>query len=419
MTSLTAPPRDRFRWSQLVYDTRYRSYTIQVIALALFLAFLGWVVHNTLQNLANAGKDLDFSFLIHTAGYKINQTLIAYGPESTYLRAAVVGLLITLPVAFLGCVSATIIGTLIGILRLSRNWLVARLATAYVEVFRNVPLLLWLLLTMAILTEILPAPKAFRGADAAASMLLFDSTAITNRGIYVPMPQFAAGPDDFPVFGGALNIDLGLLSVLVVLVGGLHVSRRIRRWANHRQNVSGIRPVTWYWQFAALAVPILLLFYVYGLHFDYPELRGFNFKGGLRLRNSLIALWVALGLYTAAFIAEIVRGGILAISGGQWEAAAALGLKRTLTMRLVILPQALRVIIPPAISQYLSLTKNTSLAVAVGYMDITSTLGGITMNQTGQELECILLLMLVYLTISLLISLGLNLYNRRVRLVER
>ncbi len=419
MSYAVAMPRDRFRPSQLIYDTRYRSYTIQLCAMALFLVFLGWLIHNVLQNLANAGKDLDFSFLMHTAGYKINQTLIAYGPESTYLRAAVVGLLNTLLVAFLGCVSATVIGTLIGVLRLSRNWLIARLATVYVELFRNVPLLLWLLLAMAILTEILPAPKAFRGDAAAASMLLFDTTAITNRGIYLPLPQFAHGFDALELFGGALRLDLNLLSILMVLTGGLYASRRIRLWADRRQNATGIRPVTWYWRLAVIALPLLSLFYLYGLHLDYPQLRGFNFKGGLRLRNSLIALWVALALYTAAFIAEIVRGGILAVSRGQTEAAAALGLRPNLTMRLVILPQALRVIIPPAISQYLSLTKNTSLAVAVGYMDITSTLGGITMNQTGRELECILLLMLVYLSISLLISLGMNLYNRRVQLAER
>jgi general L-amino acid transport system permease protein len=419
MTSRIVSSRDRFRLSQLIYDSRYRSYTIQAFAFLIFLAFIGWLVNNTLQNLGNAGKDLDFSFLGHTAGYKINQTLIAYGPESTYLRAAVVGLLNTLLVAVLGCASATIIGTLVGILRLSRNWLIATLTTVYVEVFRNVPLLLWLLLTMAVLTEILPPPSAFRGDDATAAMLLFGTSAITNRGIYIPMPQFAGGFEDITVFGGALNINVNMLAVLAVLAGGFYAAHRIKRWADRVQNATGARPATWYWRFLVIAVPLLLLFYAFSLYFDYPALKGFNFKGGLRLRNSLIALWVALTLYTAAFIAEIVRGGILAISEGQSEAAAALGLSPAKTMRLVILPQALRVIIPPAISQYLSLTKNTSLAIAVGYMDITGTLGGITMNQTGRELESVLLLMLVYLTISLLISLAMNFYNARVKLVER
>ena len=419
MTSRTAPTQNRFRLSQLLYDRRYRSYTIQAFAFLVFLAFIGWLVNNTLQNLANAGKNLDFSFLNHTAGYKINQTLIAYGPESTYLRAAVVGLLNTLLVAVLGCASATVIGTLVGILRLSRNWLIATLTMIYVEIFRNVPLLLWLLLTMAVLTEILPAPSEFRGDDATAAMLAFDTTAITNRGIYIPLPQFSRGLGDVAAFGGALNVNLDMLAVLVVLAGGLFVSHRIKRRADRIQNATGARPVTWYWRVAVIAVPLLLLFIAFGLYFDYPHLKGFNFKGGLRLRNSLIALWVALTLYTAAFIAEIVRGGILAISQGQTEAAAALGLSPARTMRLVILPQALRVIIPPVISQYLSLTKNTSLAIAVGYMDITGTLGGITMNQTGRELESVLLLMLVYLTISLAISAAMNLFNARVTLVER
>jgi len=419
MTSHTVPSRDRFRLSQLLHDRRYRSYTIQAFAFLVFLVFIGWLVNNTLQNLANAGKDLDFSFLNHTAGYKINQTLIAYGPESTYLRAAVVGLLNTLLVAVLGCLSATVIGTLVGVLRLSRNWLIAALTTVYVEVFRNVPLLLWLLLTMAVLTEILPAPSAFRGDQATAAMLVFDTTAITNRGIYLPLPWFSRGFGDVAAFGGALNVNVNLLIFLAVLAGGLYASHRIKRRADRIQNATGERPATWYWRIAVIAVPLLVLFVVFGLHFDLPHLKGFNFKGGLRLRNSLIALWMALTLYTAAFIAEIVRGGILAISRGQTEAAAALGLSPARTMRLVILPQALRVIVPPAISQYLSLTKNTSLAIAVGYMDITGTLGGITMNQTGRELESVLLLMLIYLTISLLISATMNLFNARVRLVER
>jgi len=403
----------------LIYDTRYRSYTLQVFAIVVFMASIGWLVNNTLQNLANAGKDLDFSFLGHTAGYKINQTLIAYGPHSTYLRAAVVGLLNTLLVAALGCVTATIFGTIVGVLRLSRNWLIAMLTALYVETFRNVPLLLWLLLTMAVLTEILPPPSAFRGDHAMAAMLLLNTTAITNRGIYFPLPQFDHGFGDVALFGGAFNLNLNVLAVFAVLAAGFYASYRIRRWADRVQNATGTRPATWTWRVVVIVVPALLLFYALGLYFDYPHLKGFNFKGGLRLRNSLIALWVALTLYTASFIAEIVRGGILAVSKGQTEAAKALGLSPGKTMRLVILPQALRVIIPPAISQYLSLTKNTSLGIAVGYMDITGTLGGITMNQTGRELECILSLMLVYLSISLLISMAMNFFNARVNLLER
>ncbi len=413
---ISSRPRQQFRISQLLYDTRYRSYTIQLFALIVFIAFVVWLANNTLQNLANAGKDLDFSFLFSTAGYEINQKLIFYGPDSTHLRAAVVGLLNTLLVAVLGCVTATVIGTFVGVLRLSRNVLISRLMGFYVEMFRNVPVLLWLLLTMAVLSELLPSPRDFKGEDATASMILNDSTAISNRGIYVPMPQFSNGLDQ--ASGSSLDLSVKSVAILFVLAASFYVSRRIKLRADRIQGETGARPMIWLWQTGVIVLPILMLFFFLGFHLGYPELKGFNFDGGLRFRNSMIALWLALSLYTAAFIAEIVRAGIMAISRGQSEAGAALGLPPARVMRLVILPQALRVIIPPVISQYLSLTKNTSLAIAVGYMDITGTLGGITMNQTGRELESILLLMLVYLLISLIISAGMNWFNARVKLVE-
>ena len=207
--------------------------------------------------------------------------------------------------------------------------------------------------------------------------------------------------------------------MLVVLFAGLYASRRIVRSADAKQEATGLRPTTWYLRLGVIFVPLIALLVVLGFHFGYPELKGFNFQGGTYMRNSLIALWLALSLYTAAFIAESVRAGILAISRGQTEAAGALGLRPRRIMSLVILPQALRVIIPPLISQYLNLTKNSSLAIAVGYMDITGTLMGITLNQTGRELETVLLGMLIYLTISLVISSVMNWYNSRVKLVER
>ncbi len=417
MTSPVSPPRRQFRLSQLIYDTRYRSYTIQVFALAVFLAFVVWLVNNTLQNLANAGKDLDFGFLFSTAGYEINQRLVYYGPDSTHFRAAIIGLLNTLLVAFMGCITATVIGTFVGVLRLSRNWLIARLMGLYVEMFRNVPVLLWILLTMAVLTELLPSPRDFRGEEAAASMILNDTTAITNRGVYTPLPQFSRGLDQY--VGDVLGLNINALAIIFVLAASLYVSHRIKLRADLLQRESGARPTIWHWQTGVVVLPLVALLFALGFHLDDPELQGFKFEGGLRFRNSLAALWLALSLYTAAFIGEAVRGGIMAISKGQTEAAAALGLRPARIMRLVILPQALRVIIPPVISQFLSLTKNTSLAIAVGYMDITGTLGGITMNQTGRELECVLLLMLVYLFISLTISAGMNWYNNRVKLVER
>ena len=415
MTFQNPPPQRQFRLSQLIYDTRYRSYTIQVFALILFAMFVGWLVNNTLQNLSNAGKNLDFGFLFSTAGYEINQRLVPYGPGSTHLRAAFVGLLNTLLVAVLGCITATAIGTFVGILRLSKNWLISRLMGLYVEMFRNVPLLLWILLTMAVMTELLPAPRDFRGEEAEASMIFSDSAAITNRGVYIPAPQFSRGLES----ADSSTINLNTLAILFVIAASLYVSRLVRVRADRIQEETGMRPTTWYWQLGVIFIPLVFLFFALGFHLNYPELKGFNFKGGLRFRNSLIALWLALSLYTAAFIGEVVRAGIMAVPKGQTEAATALGLRSGRVMRLIVLPQALRIIIPPVISQYLSLTKNTSLAIAVGYMDITGTLGGITMNQTGRELECVLLLMLVYLFISLSISAGMNFYNARVNLVER
>ena len=404
MTTLTDPPKESFRLSQLIYDTRYRSLTIQVVAMFLLVLALSWLVSNTIQNLAALGKDFDFGFLTNVAGYDINQRLIEYDSTSTHGRAALVGILNTLLVAFLGCILATVIGVIAGVLRLSKNWIIARLMTVYVEGFRNVPLLLWIIVIFAVMTESTPSPRDFREGGS-ASMLLFDSVAISNRGVYVPAPIWGEG--------SAIVVTVFLLSLVGIFL--------FRRFARARQEATGqILPVGW----VALGLffgPALVAFFVMGrpISLEYPELGGFNFTGGIQLRNSLIALWLALSLYTGAFIAENVRGGILAVSKGQTEAAFALGLRPNRTMSLVILPQALRVIIPPLISQYLNLTKNSSLAIAVGYMDVRSTLGGITINQTGRELEGMLLLGLFYLITSLVISGVMNIYNNSVKLKER
>ncbi len=422
MTTLTDPPKASFRLSMLIYDTRYRSMTFQVIALIGFLILIGWLISNTAQNLADLGKEPSFRFMTEPAGYDINQRLIDYNSQSPHLRAAFVGLLNTLLVAVLGCLLATVLGVLIGVLRLSHNWIVSKIMTVYVEMFRNVPVLLWIVLTMAILIETLPAPSDFRGDDAEATMKVFDTVALTNRGIYVPEPLFSRSLGDIHLFGQSamnFNISIDLLVFVVVLIAGLFVSNRIRHRADVVQEKTGVRPTTWYLRLGVVFIPLIIVLVALGFHLGYPELKGFNFSGGTYMRNSLIALWLALSFYTAAFIAEIVRAGILAISHGQTEAAAALGLRPRRVTSLVILPQALRVIIPPLISQYLNLTKNSSLAIAVGYMDITGTLGGITLNQTGRELETLLLLMLIYLIISLSISAVMNWYNERVKLVER
>ncbi|MCE8514238.1 ABC transporter permease subunit [Ruegeria pomeroyi] len=422
MTTLTDPPKEQFRLSMLLYDTRYRSATIQVIAMICFMLMAAWLISNTAQNLAALGKPIDFGFFSEPASYDINQRLLDYSSRDTHLRAAFIGLLNTLVVAVLGCITATILGVIIGVLRLSNNWIVARLMTFYVEGFRNVPVLLWIVFIMAILIETLPAPRAFRGDNATASMMLGDSVAVTNRGVYVPEALFSNSLGNIHLFGESslrFDISLDLMLILIVLGGGLWVANLLRKRADRIQEQTGDRPVTWWQRLAVVVIPTGLVLVLLGFHFGYPELKGFNFQGGTHLRNSLIALWLALSLYTAAFIAEIVRAGILAISKGQTEAASALGLRSNKIMSLVILPQALRVIIPPLISNYLNLTKNSSLAIAVGYMDITGTLGGITMNQTGRELETILLLMLVYLTISLSISAVMNWYNESVKLKER
>lgn len=406
MTTMIDPPQDdRFRISQLIYDTRYRSMTIQVVALLCFMAFAAFLLNNTITNLAAADKDINFDFLWNRAAYDINQKLIEYSSDSPHWRAALVGLLNTLLVAFLGCVLATIIGVIAGVLRLSKNWLTAKVMAVYVETFRNVPVLLWILAFFAVLSEMERTPRSFRGEDPESSMWLWNSVAVTNRGTYVPSPTWG---------DGSLLV---VLTFLLSLVGIWVYSRWSRR---HFELTGQVLPNFWY-KLAILIVPSLIMFFVTGrsIGLSYPELKGFNFQGGLHIRNSLLALWLALSFYTGAFIAEIVRSGILAISKGQSEAAFALGLRPSRTMNLVILPQAMRVIIPPLISQFLNLTKNSSLALAVGYMDLRSTLGGTTLNTTGRELECMLLMMGTYLVVSLAISSSMNFYNKSVKLKER
>ncbi len=426
MTTISEQPGEPFRISQLIYDTRYRSLTIQVIAFILIMAGLYWLAHNTVENLAALGKDFDFGFLWSRSGYDINQQLVEYSSSSTHARAVLVGILNTLLVAFLGCTLATILGVIAGVLRLSNNWIVARLMTVYVEGFRNVPVLLWIIVIMAIMSESMPQPRDFRGEDASASMIA-DSIAVTNRGVFIPAVVFSRSLGGNPVAtaedGTEQKVPTGSgldwLVILGVLGASIYASRVIAHRADKTQEETGVRPKTGLIQAGTIILPTVAVMILLGAQLARPELKGFNFDGGIHMRNSLIALWLALSLYTGAFTAEIVRGGILAISKGQTEAAFALGIRPSRTMKLVILPQALRVIIPPLISQYLNLTKNSSLAIAVGYMDVRSTLGGITLNQTGRELECMLLLGLFYLVTSLIIAGAMNLYNNAVKLKER
>lgn len=410
MATATDVPQGPFRLRQLIYDTRYRSLTIQAIAFILLMLGLSWLVTNTIGNLSALGKDFNFGYLTdRRAGYDINQMLIPYSADDTHARAALVGILNTLLVSALGIVLATIFGVIAGVLRLSSNWIVARLMTFYVEGFRNIPLLLWILLIFAVMTESTPQPRDFRPDPdtglSAANMLLWDSVAISNRGVFIPAPVF--GP------GSGLVVAVFLLSVAGAFLWRRHARRELY---DKGRDLPVLWPVV-----AILILPALIAYVLTGrpIGLDLPALAGFNFSGGWQIRNSLLALWLALSLYTGAFIAENVRGGILAVSRGQSEAAYALGLRPGRTMSLVILPQAMRVIIPPMISQYLNLIKNSSLAIAVGYMDVRSTLGGISINQTGRELEGMLLLGLFYLAISLIVSGLMNLLNARLRLKER
>lgn len=406
-----------FRLSMLIYDRRYRSLTIQAIVFILVMAVAGWLVDNTLRNLAIMGKTFSFDFLFRRAGYDIPQQLIPYRSDDTHLRALVVGLLNTLQVSILGCISATIVGVVVGVLRLSSNWLIARLMTVYVEIFRNIPLLLWILVILAIFTEVLPPPNAYRGDNPAAGMIFFDMVAPTNR--YTAIPTLGMTNPPGTIALGREGISWAFIAYAVAIAASLTIRYFVLRRAKRLQDETGRRPTTWWINLAILLVPLALLTWHFGLHLIAPVMRGFNFVGGINLSNSFVVLWLALTLYTGAFIAEIVRAGILSVNRGQSEAAFALGLRPGRTMSLVILPQALRVIIPPLISQYLNLTKNSSLAIAVGFMDLRGTLGGTTLNQTGREMECMVLLMGIYLLLSLLISGGMNIFNSRVKLKER
>ena len=400
----TDPSAAKFTFSMLINDKRYRGYTFQFTALIILIfamAYLGW---NLTQNLTAKGLNISYQFLKVPAGYDINQRLIEYTSQSTHLRASMVGVLNTLLVAFLGCIMATVIGVFAGILRLSNNWIVAKLMAIYVEVFRNVPVLIWILIVSGIFIVALPQPRSFRGENPEATML-WDAFAFTGRGIYAPKPIFNEG--------SSFVIVTFLLSLVAIFA--------YRRYARNKLYAEGVPLPTRWPSITLFFIPAIIVFFAVGspIGMEYPELKGFNFKGGIWARGSLIALCFALSIYTGAFIAENVRAGIQAISKGQTEAAAALGMRPSFVMNLVILPQALRVIIPPLISQYLNLTKNSSLAIAVGYMDITGTLGGITLNQTGRAIEIVLLLMLFYLIISLSISAVMNVYNNSIKLKER
>ena len=301
----------------LINDTRYRSYTFQFIALILLIAAFAYLGNNLLNNLRAAGLNISYQFLGEPAGYDINQRLIEYTSQSTHWRAAVVGVLNTLLVAVVGCFFATVIGVFVGVLRLSNNWLVRQLMGVYVEIFRNVPVLIWILIIMAIFIAVLPQPREFRGDDATASML-FGLFAFTGRGFYFPGPFFSAS-----WAAGST----GWLIIIGLLIASFFGARAVSKRASAIQEATGERPATWYLILGTWFIPLIIACIVMGLSWSIPELKGFNFRDGIYARNSYIALTFALAIYTAAFIAENVRAGILAISKGQTEAAASLGLR--------------------------------------------------------------------------------------------
>ncbi len=393
-TSITS---QRNIFSRLWNDKETRSVIVQIIALVALFAFFAFMIRNAVYNLEAIGKGFSFDFLWQPANYDINQRLISYDSRSSHMRAMQVGILNTLLVAFAGIVLATVLGFILGVLRLSKNWLTNKIAYVYIEYVRNVPVLLHILLVHGIMVHSLPKPKS--------AINVGDAGFLTNRGLFMPKPI----PEPL------------LWAVIALFVAGIIFAIIFRSWAKKVQNETGkIYPVFWISVFAIIILPVLAYFLLGSpVNWEAPELKGFNFRGGMVIRPEFIALWLALSFYTAAFIAEIVRAGILAVSHGQTEASMALGIPRGRTLKLVVIPQALRVIVPPLSSQYLNITKNSSLAIAIGYMDITATIGGISLNQTGREMECMIIVMALYLLFSLLISMFMNWYNKRIKLVER
>ena len=383
--------------SNIWRNEKSREIIIQIFVLFCIGWLLSWLVMNVNANFKALGKDISFEFLFIPAGYDINQYLIDYNNRDSHLRAGIVGLLNTGLVAIFGIILATVMGVALGIIRLSKNWLASKLAYWYVEFTRNVPILLHILLWHGIIINTFPQTRQ--------AINFGDITFLSNRGFYLPKPLTESG------------IEFVYLCFVIALI----FSVLFNKYAKKKQELTGVQyPVFWI-NIAVIIILPSLAFFLSGfpLTFEIPVLKGFNFRGGLHMSPELAALTFALGIYTAAFIAEIVRAGILAIDKGQREAAESIGLKPSKVMNLVILPQARRVIIPPLTSQYLNLTKNSSLAIAIGYMDLVATLGGISLNQTGREMETMVIVMLIYLSVSLSISAFMNWYNSKVKLVGR
>ncbi|MGD9915097.1 MAG: amino acid ABC transporter permease [Rhizobiaceae bacterium] len=380
----------------LIYNPVVRGIFFQVVVFVALCAFVAWIVYNTRQNLADAGRSISFGFLDERAGFDLSQALIPYSADSTYTQALIAGFLNTLLIAAAGIVTATIVGFIVGIGRLSGNWLIRTICTVYVELFRNIPPLLVILFWYLGVVAILPQPRD--------SFLLPFGALLSNRGFTFPLPIWEAGSW---LAGVALLVAIGM---------SFFVARR----AKARQRATGQRfPVLLTSIALLIGLPLLALALMgFPISFDVPVFGPFQARGGFSIAPEFLALYLSLSLYTASFIAEIVRAGVRGVGRGQTEASYALGLRPSLAMRLVIVPQAMRIIVPPLTSQYLNLTKNSSLAIAAGYADLVS-VGGTILNKSGNSIQIVIIWMVVYLSISLLTSLFMNWFNTRVALVER
>ena len=381
---------DKSKIGSFIFNRSVQGAFYQLITLGLVALGIYYIVSNTARNMLERGLASGFHFLGVESQFDIGMTLIEYSPTSTYFDSFIVGLLNTLLVAGIGILFATIIGFTVGIMRLSSNWLIAKIAEAYVEILRNIPLLLQIFFWYFAVLRALPKPKQ--------SLELYDSFFLNNRGLFIPDT----------VFGEGSSIIFYLLWLTIIISIGIFI------WAKRRQNRTGERFPAFYVSTALILGTFFISLAATGfpVSFEYPELKGFNFKGGVKLIPELVALTFALAMYTASFIAEVVRGGIMAVSKGQTEAAKSVGLKQNLILRLIIIPQALRVIVPPLTNQYLNLTKNSSLAAAIAYPDLVLVFAGTALMQTGQAIEIIGMVMGVYLFLSLFTSLIMNLFNR-------
>jgi general L-amino acid transport system permease protein len=377
-------------------DENVRAVIYQIVAIALVILAGWYLVSNTLANLERQNISTGYGFLNLEASFGISESMIDYTPQSNYATALMVGFLNTVKVAFLGIILCTIIGTIFGVARLSSNWIVRKLATVYVETFRNIPVLLQLFFWYAII------PGAFPAARNAFQPL--PDVLLTNRGMYIPVPV-ADNAYDY----------MGIAAIIAFIVIYF-----VKKWASKRLDATG-QPFPIVWASLGIFSGLVLLAYLIGgapTAMDIPALKGFNIQGGYNISPEFMSVLIGLTIYTSTYVAEVVRSGIQAVPNGQWEAAESLGLKRSIALRKIILPQSMRVAIPPLTNQYLNLTKNSSLAVAVGYPDLVS-VSNTTMNQTGQAIEAISIYMAVYLGLSLVTSLFMNWFNKKMALVER